>query len=70
MGGLSGAQHDSLSMPSADDDHIEGVADALHVVLFQLEPVGGALGGLIGAVQCLHDQALRAGSHGVIQEHL
>lgn len=50
----------SLAMPGADHHDIKCVACALHVVLLQLEPVRRPLGGLVGAVQRLDNQALRA----------
>lgn len=37
----------ALAKPGPDRDHIKGVPHPLHVILLQLQPVGGALAGLV-----------------------
>ena len=58
----------SPAVPCAYDDHVKCVADAVHVVLLQLQPVRGPLAGLVRAVQGFDDQTLRASLHAFLQE--
>lgn len=68
-----GAKHaGALAAPKerANGHDVEGVATALKVVLFELEPVGGTLGGFVGVVHGLDDQALGADLNRLVEERL
>jgi len=57
----------------AEHDEVEAVAEAGEVVLFDFEPVAGALRGLIArflCVQHLNHEALAGGLHGFVEEGL
>lgn len=58
----------SLAIPGPNGYKIEGISHPFQVILFQLQPMGASLAGLIGAVKGLDYQAFGAHIHCLIQE--